>query len=138
MTPDQPGHRGGVRLRLVASGGVSATVAWERYARLELWPTWSPQLRRVDPPRARLATGLTGRVHGPLGVSLDFVVEHVGERDWRWTVSRGPLRLRLEHGVEATATGSRTWLVLRGAAPVVLGYAPVARYALRRLVTLPA
>lgn len=117
---------------------MSAAVAWERYARLELWPTWSPQLRRVDPPRARLATGLTGRVHGPLGVSANFVVGIVGEREWRWTLSRGPLRLRLEHGVEATATGSRTWLVLRGAPPVVLGYAPLARYALHRLVTLPA
>lgn len=117
---------------------MSAAVAWERYARLELWPTWSPQLRRVDPPKARLVAGLAGRVHGPLGVSLDFVVEHVGERDWRWMLSRGRLRLRLEHGVEATAAGSRTWLVLRGPAPLVLGYAPVAWYALHRLVTLPA
>jgi hypothetical protein len=126
-----------MRLRLAASGGVSAAVAWERYARLELWPTWSPQLRRVDPPRAALAGGLTGQVYGPLGVRADFVVDHVGDREWKWTVRRGPLRVRLEHGVEGTACGSRTWLVLRGPAVVVLGYAPVAKWALHRLVTLP-
>ena len=49
----------------------------------------------------------------------------------------GPLglpRLHLVHGVEATAGGSATWLVVTGGLPVVAAYAPLARLALGRLV----
>lgn len=127
-----------MELRLAASGPVPPAVAWERYARTELWPTWSPQIVRVEPAGARLATGLAGRVFGPLGVHVDFVVEAVGERDWAWTVRRGPLSVHLAHGVGPHGSGSRTWLVLTGPAPLVAGYVPLAKWALHRLVTRPA
>lgn len=134
------GQGTGVRMTLAATGPVPAAVAWERYAELDRWPAWSPQLRRVEPAGAVLAAGLRGRVHGPLGVHADFTVTDLDPagRTWRWTVRGGPLRLRLEHGVLAAGEGSLTWLVLWGPAPVLLGYAPLAAYALHRLVTLPA
>ncbi len=45
--------------------------------------------------------------------------------------------LRLEHGVEASTSGSSTTLVLHGPAFVVLGYALPALIALRSLVRAP-
>lgn len=128
-----------MRMTLAATGPVRAPEAWARYEKPDRWPTWSPQLLRVEPAGAVLATGLTGRVHGPLGVSADFTVTAVdaAARTWSWEVRRGPLRLRLEHGVQPAGAGSLTWLVLWGPAPVLLGYAPPAFYALHRLVSLP-
>jgi hypothetical protein len=76
-----------------------------------------------------------------VGVSIDFTVLTVdaAARRWAWAVRRGPLKLHLEHGVDPTpGGGSRTSLTVRGPAPVVIGYAPVARFALHRLVSLPS
>ena len=101
-----------------------------------------PQLRRVEYAPSRLTAGTGGRVVGPGGVWADFWIEDVDEaaRRWTWTVRRGPLTLVLEHGVETAGAGvgagSRTWLAIRGPAPVVVPYLPLARYALHRLVTL--
>jgi|tagenome__1003787_1003787.scaffolds.fasta_scaffold20712261_3 hypothetical protein len=134
-----------LRLRLEASGPVPVASAWQRYARPALWPIWSPQLRSVEisggDSGQELAAGTTGRVHGPVGVWADFTVLSfdAAARSWSWRVRRGPLTVRLEHRVEARADepGSRTTLVLQGLPPVVLGYAPIAWYALHRLVSLP-
>ena len=127
-----------MRMTLAASGPVPVLEAWDRYAEPDRWPTWSPQLARVEPVGAVLETGLTGRVYAPLGVHADFTVTAVdaAAMTWQWQVRRGPLRIRLVHGVQASGTGSLTWLVLHGPAPVLLGYAPLAWYALHRLVTL--
>ncbi len=56
-------------------------------------------------------------------------------REWTWEARLGPLRLRLEHGVTAHPAGSATWLRVHGPLPVIMGYAPVARIALGRLVS---
>jgi hypothetical protein len=40
-----------------------------------------------------------------------------------------------DHGVDEAATGSRAWVVTHAPWPVAAGYAPVARWALQRLVT---
>ena len=117
---------------------------WERYARPALWATWAPQIRSVDVGVERLAGGETGRVHGPLGLAVDFRVTTWDDdaRAWSWLVQpRAPLaggsmltRMRLAHGVVADGSGSRTWLRVTGFAPVVAAYLPVARLALHRLV----
>ncbi|GAB7044787.1 hypothetical protein [Catenuloplanes niger] len=77
-------------------------------------------------------------MHGPLGLRVRFrvvAVDGTGPvRSWSWAVSAAGLRLVLRHTVEAVATGTRTGLTLEGPAPVVLGYLPIARSALRRLV----
>jgi hypothetical protein len=98
----------------------------------------------VDIGVDRLSGGETGRVHGPLGLSVDFTVDawDDDERIWSWTVhphaplvSGLPLTgMVLTHGVEAEGPGSRTWLRATGFAPVVAAYLPVARLALHRLV----
>jgi hypothetical protein len=84
-----------------------------------------------------LAAGVRGRVRGPLGVTLPFVVDTVDEaaRRWSWTVSLGPVRLHLLHWVaDAPDAGSTTGLRVSGPAPLVVGYAPLAQLAISRLV----
>lgn len=123
-----------------AQGPVPAAEVWERYADPHRWASWAPQIRRVETAAARIAPGVTGTVHGPLGLRIRFTVTDVDEaaRTWAWEVSPVvpplPLRLRLHHGVEDRRHGSATWLTVRGPAPVVAAYLPVARIALEFLV----
>ncbi len=123
-------------LSLSAAGAADPAEAWERYARPERWAEWAPQIKRVSASGPRRVAGMTGRVHGPVGVHVDFVVDAVDEdaRRWRWTVRRGPLVLRLEHTVVARPRGCSTSLRIDGPLPIVVGYAPLARLALGRLV----
>lgn len=125
-----------VPLTLRAHGDAAVGTAWERYVDFALWSTWSPQISSVDADAARIAPGVTGRVHGPLGVHVDFVVDAVDElaRTWAWTVRWGLIRMVLVHGVATRGAGCSTSLRVTGPAPVVLGYAPLARLALGRLV----
>ena len=124
-------------LTLHATGPIGPEEAWERYAVPARWPEWAPQITGVELPVARLAAGVRGRVRGPLGVTLPFVVETVDEatRQWAWTVSAGPVHLHLAHWVaEGPDGGSTTGLRVTGPPPVVAGYAPLARVAIGRLV----
>ncbi|MGY1822549.1 SRPBCC family protein [Geodermatophilus sp. SYSU D00079] len=124
-------------LTLHATGPEPPAEVWERYAVPARWPGWAPQITAVEFPVARLASGSRGRVRTPLGLALPFVVDAVDEaaRRWSWTVSVGPVRLRLLHWVaEGPDGGSTTGLRIDGPAPLVLGYAPLARLAIGRLV----
>lgn len=123
-------------LTIHASGAASAAAAWERYADPALWSGWAPQIKRVEASADRIAAGVTGRVIGAFGVPVTFTVREVDEaaRRWSWTVQVGPVRLRLQHGVRERPEGCTTWLTIIGPLPVVLGYAPFARFALGRLV----
>jgi hypothetical protein len=127
-------------LSLQAHGSAPATLAWERYADPALWSTWAPQIQRVDTGIQRLAAGGTGTVRAgllrrpTLGISFRVLAVDEPAREWAWEAWFGPLRLRLEHGVEAHLAGSSTWLRVHGPLPVILAYAPVARIALGRLV----
>ncbi|WP_298746446.1 SRPBCC family protein [uncultured Serinicoccus sp.] len=135
-----------------ARGPLPVDEAWDRYADPSRWADWAPHLRRVEVDgvsaggSTRLHAGMSGRVHGTLGLAVDFVVSAVDEpaRTWSWTVRLvrpvpGPFRLDLHHTLVALpdSTGPLTeaGLVLSGPAPVVLAYRPVARWALRRLVS---
>lgn len=126
---------------LTARGSAPADVAWERYARPDLWPTWSPQIRRVETAAPRIAPGVTGTVRAIGGVAVPFTVTAVDDatRTWSWRVRIGPAHVTLEHAVRPDASrapdGSATELRIDGPWPVVLGYAPVARLALGWLVT---
>ena len=126
-----------MRVRLSASGTADATTAWERYARPARWSTWSPQITGVSCADARIRPGSRGTVHGLFGLSVAFEVTAVDEAAHRWTWRvRAPLGIgmTLAHAVLAAPGGSRTTLDLRGPAPVVLAYAPLAWVALSRLV----
>lgn len=144
-----------MHLTLRASGPAAADVAWRRYADLDAWSTWSPQIGAVTTGGGRrtLAAGLSGTVaglpvaHRPL-LAVRFTVDAVdeGAMTWSWHVRparvlldlppwvAGLAALHLEHGVRAAHGGSTTSLRLTGRAPVVLGYALPALVALRRLV----
>lgn len=143
-----------MRLVLRASGPAPAATAWERYADVSLWRTWSPQISAVHVRGPmRLRTGLHGTVLGlpllgrPLLVAR-FVVEGFDEqvRRWSWRVEPAravvPVpaalgcwaRMRLVHAVTGEDLGSATSLQVTGAAPLVLAYAVPAWVALRQLV----
>jgi hypothetical protein len=129
-----------VKLTIGATGTAAPEVAWDRYVHPALWPTWSPQITSVDSTDETLRSGTTGTVHGPLGVTVPFTVLEVDaeRRSWSWHVTAVGIALTLHHSVrlsnEKTLGGSATTLVIDGPAPVVLGYAPLARVALGRLV----
>lgn len=129
-------------LYLSASGPMPVDEVWDRYTRPAWWLRWAPHLSTVDYPEPVVTPGTIGRVTGVGGVVAVFRIDAVDEatRTWSWSVHSGPLRLSFEHGVDVAASGSgqvsTAWLVVHGLWPVVLGYAPIARYALGRLVTL--
>jgi hypothetical protein len=131
-------------LRLSATGPAPLDEVWVRYTRPALWPTWSPHLREVDYPDAVIAPGTTGRVIGVGGVVAVFRIDAVDHEahTWSWSVRSGPLRVRFDHGVDPAEgagpggqDGSTGWLVTHALWPVAIGYAPLARLALGRLVT---
>ncbi len=127
-------------LTLHAHGVADVTLAWERYADPGLWSTWAPQIQRVDTTMERLVAGGTGTVRAgvlsrpTIGVPFEVLAVDETAMEWAWKARIGPLTLRLEHGVTTHPEGSSTWLRVHGPLPVVLGYAPVARLALGRLV----
>lgn len=124
-----------MRLSLHATGPVDPRIAWERYADLDQWPTWSPQLVRVDTVERRLRAGLEGHVVGPLGVRLAFTVTALVDRSWSWDV-RLPLGqvMHLDHDVRPHGSGTITGLRVDGPLPLVIGYSPLAQLALHQLV----
>lgn len=119
-----------------ATGSIQPAVAWERYAELERWPGWAPQITRVQAPAPRLVAGLRGRVRaaGVLGVPFEVLAVDETARTWSWKVRLGLLTLHLDHGIDAADHGSRAWLRIRGPAVVVLPYTPLAFVALHFLV----
>ena len=125
-----------MRRGVSATGALNPHAVWERYATPSEWPSWAPQIRRVECAQDQLAPGLTGRVHGLFGVTADFEVLSVDEvlRTWSWRVRSGNVTLTLHHAVLAVDDGTQTTLEIDGPALVVFSYAPVAEVALRRLV----
>ena len=127
------------RIALRAHGSASPATAWERYADPRLWSTWAPHLAGVDleaESAPRLAAGLRGRVAPVVGPRLPFEVLSVDPdaMTWAWRVHLGPVVLHLVHDVRPHGTGSATGLVMRGPLALVAGYAPLARWAIGRLV----
>ncbi len=133
-----------MHLLLSARGDASATEVWRRYAELERWQTWSPQIHSVDVDGepvsdehpVRIAPGLRGQVRSRVGLSVLFEVTDVdaARRSWTWSVRLGLIRLRMTHEVHERGDSTETTLELSGPAPIVLAYAPAARWALGRLV----
>ncbi|MGY5883048.1 SRPBCC family protein [Modestobacter lacusdianchii] len=126
-------------LTLHATGPVDPAEVWDRYRRPARWPEWSPQISRVEASGPELVPGMSGRVYDPLRTSLPFVVDEVSaaDRRWAWQVVVGPTRLGLLHWVSPGPDGGTTaGLRVSGFGPLVVGYAPLALLALKRLVTL--
>jgi hypothetical protein len=75
-------------------------------------------------------------VHVLGGLRVPFTITEVdpARRTWSWVARLGPVRLTLHHAVRADPRGSVTDLVMEGPDALLLGYAPLAWVALRRLV----
>ncbi|MDR7275883.1 SRPBCC family protein [Catenuloplanes atrovinosus] len=133
--------RPAVHRTITVHGPRSADDVWDRYVRPRRWPEWSPQIRSVRYPAETLAPDTTGTVHGPAGLRVRFRILHVDGtgpiRGWSWSVRALGVPLHLQHTVEPAGPGTRTALTVRGFAPAVLLYLPIARLALHRLTGTP-
>lgn len=123
-------------LRVAATGPRALDDVWARYTEPRQWSTWAPHIREVDYPHAVIEPGTSGRVTGIGGVVAVFTIDTVDHtaRTWTWRVRSGPLRLWFEHGVDAAGADSTGWVVVHAPLPVAVGYAPVMRWSLGRLV----
>ena len=100
------------------------------------WPrTRFHAARRVHDEERRVG-GPHHEVHVVGGLRLPFTITAHDEQAWTWSwvVRLGPVAMTLNHEVHAEPQGSGTVLVMEGPDPVLLGYAPLAWVALRRLV----
>lgn len=119
-------------MRISATGSATTDQVWQRYTTPDLWPTWAPQLRRVTCADSVLTAGSRGTAHGPamLRVPFEVLLLDRDQHRWTWRVGR-PISITMEHGVDETPDGARAWIDI----PLALvGYAPLAQLALRRLV----
>jgi hypothetical protein len=125
------------------TGPLPVADAWERYTDPERWAQWAPQIRAVETDASRIAEGVTGRVLGWAGTSVDFVVTTWDEQAHRWSWRVTPRlalpsltlpEVRLGHGLRVVDAGTQAWLTARGPAYLVFGYLLPARFALYRLV----
>jgi hypothetical protein len=122
--------------RVEVTGRGRRAVAWERYADLDRWPTWAPQIRTVEADGRRLAVGRSGTVHVVGGLRVPFVVTAVDEHSltWSWIARLGPFALTLHHDLAPAGVGTTAGLVLEGPAFLVATYGPLTRIPLARLV----
>ena len=123
--------------RVEVTGPAPRAVAWERYADLDAWPTWAPQIRSVETDGRRLATGRSGTVHVLGGLRVPFVVTAVdaGRMTWSWIARLGPVALTLHHDLDpAPDGGTVAGLTLEGPALLVAAYGPLTRAPLTRLL----
>lgn len=128
-----------MKATVAASGPAGPDVVWDRYIHPGRWHEWSPQISSVDYPDESLRPGGRGTVHGPCGIAVKFQIIAVDreKRCWSWRVTLGGITLEMLHEVlpvNATRDVTQTTLEINGPAPIVLGYLPVARIALGRLV----
>lgn len=116
-------------------GSASVETCWQRYADLDLWQTWSPQIRSVQASSRELAQGLRGIVHGPVGIQVAFEVLSVdpSARQWRWRVRPLGADVEMTHLLGTDGQQSVATLIATGPAIVVLPYLPAAGLALGRL-----
>lgn len=124
------------RMTLSASGAARPEAVWERYASVDQWASWSPQIKAVHSVSRRLRPGMSGSVESVVGIRAAFVVEAVDDdrRTWTWRVRLGRIQIQLHHEVRPHEHGTTTSLTMHGPKLALLAYAPLARLALHRLV----
>jgi hypothetical protein len=95
----------------------------------------------VDYPHETIRSGTTGVVRGgvgPLALPVPFTVDAVDEAamTWSWTARLGPIPIAFDHGVRTAGhEGATAWVRIGLPLPLAAAYAPLARWALRRLVS---
>ena len=123
-------------LLVEATGPTPPDEVWDRYATPSRWSEWAPQIRSVTLPDP-LKAGDRGWVHGPWPSRVPVRIRSVDESTmrWSWWVGLGPLGMPMDHGVDAEGDGSRAWARMYLPSWALAPYAPLARLALRRLVS---
>lgn len=126
-------------LRVEAVGDAPIEKVWRRYTEPDLWAFWAPQIRKVTSTGEAgrpIRPGDRGRVLGPAGIRVPFLILAVDDQDrtWRWRVGLRRLSVTMDHGVEDNHGSTRAWVRIHLPGPVAWPYAPVARLALTRLV----
>ena len=105
-------------MELTESGPAAPAEVWRRYTQPGLWPTWAPHLVAVDYPHEAIRPDTTGVVRGGVG----------------WVAL--PVPIAFDHGVRPADRGGATaWVRIGLPLPLAAAYAPLARWALRRLVS---
>lgn len=122
--------------RVQVQGAASPGQAWERYERFDAWPRWAPHILRVEAGAERISPGVRGTVRGWGGLRVPFRIDAVdpGAGTWSWTVWVLGRSLQLHHDLTAGDGVTRAGLDLDGPALLVVPYAPLTRWPLRRLV----
>lgn len=133
----------GTTLSTGACARADVQAVWDAYATPSQWSTWSPQVRgvRCGRPDGPVAVGERGEVLGPAGMRVPFEVtaSDAEQHRWAWRVRAGVVVLDMCHGVHLLDDGRCcVWVRISGPAPVVVGYLPLARLALHRLVQVRA
>ena len=120
-------------IRISVDGPADADLVWHRYTTPELWPTWAPHMSGVSYDDEVISVGGRGHVRGA-GLSIPFLITAVNhaERTWSWRVG-GRLGVDLQHQVVDNGAGSTASLT--GPVWLIPVYAPLARFALKRLVS---
>lgn len=137
-----------MQIQLRSIGPASITTAWQRYVRPSQWPSWAFQIRAVHihpvgPLRSDdaicLGTGMTGSVQsfGPIRIPFEITQVDPAAYRWQWVVQILGQRVHMTHRLDVMESGTRTELDIKGPAVIVAAYAPVARVALRRLLSDP-
>jgi hypothetical protein len=115
-----------------ARGPASKYEIWSRYRDPQRWPEWSRQIAavRADGP---LRPGLEGELETRLNLRIPFEVLAADDQAmrWSWRVRVGPATLDIDHDVSDGYAAAR----LTGPAVIVLPYAPLARRALKAIVS---
>ena len=128
-------------MELTESGPAAPAEVWRRYTQPGLWPTWAPHLVAVDYPHEAIRPDTTGVVRGGVGwvaLPVPFTIDSVDETamTWSWTARLGPIPIAFDHGVRPADRGGATaWVRIGLPLPLAAAYAPLARWALRRLVS---
>ncbi|QZY29740.1 SRPBCC family protein [Nocardioides coralli] len=124
-------------MRIEATGPAPAAEVWRRYTDPAEWPSWSPQITGVVGTVDPVLPGDRGWVLGPLWARAPFEVLSVEDEAcrWSWRVGMRPVAVTMEHGVDGTDEGSAAWVDVHAPWPLVVPYLPLARLALKRLVS---
>lgn len=125
---------------LTVRGPVRPEEAWDRYTRPQCWPSWAPHITAVTATTEVIGEGTSGHIVALGILRLRYVITGVDHtaRWWTWRVNRGPLTVELYHDITPTTPspgGSTTHVRISGPRPLVLGYLPLMRWALHRLVS---
>lgn len=127
--------------KIIISGPAEADLVWQRLTDFDLWPTWSPQILRVESTDERVSLGARGTVRALAGVQIRFTITEYDNaaRSWSWIVRLGSLSATMSHRVVTPERLRRTarsevHFTIETHPGLAAAYLPAAAVALRRLV----